>query len=829
MNALLHRIGRNDLRRHPLQTALAVVGVAIAVAVVVAVDLANHSAREAMRVSLAAVTGQTTHQVVGGPKGLDEAVYTRLRTELGVRQAAPVIEVGVSAHDSGRPLTLLGLDAFAEGPFERPLGDANALGEAFNPLLLGTNSVAVSVSEAQRLGVSQGETLALNILGQTREVEIVALLPDADDRGRGLLLADIAVAQALAGRLGRIDRIDLMISDARAQTLARQLGAGARIVPAAANANAVLEMSRAFRINLTALSLLAVVVGAFLVFNTLSFLAVRRRVTIGVLRAMGVDQRSVLWHVLADALRIGALGTVLGLGLGFALAHGLVGLVLQTINDVYFQRAAGDLVLSGWSLAAGVAVGLLGSAVAALGPAREAAATPPRAALSRADLETRARRLTRQAAILGGLCGVSGGAVIALTQGLIAAFVGLFAIILGAAFLAPAVMMAFGALLRPLARGRPMAGLIIEGAVASLSRTGIAVAALSVAVAAVIGVAVMIDSFRGSVINWLEGSLAADFYISAPAGLSDAEANGLNALPDVRFVSRSRWYTLAGDDGPITLWGLEMPANQPLPINLKRGDPEQAIQAFRNDRAVLVSEPFAARRAIEPGASLSLPVGGTRVTVQVAGVYRDYASPTGVVLMRRALYQRLYQDAQLDGLGVHHAADIDRAALQQRLEQALTGVPGARVTDNAEIFRQSLAIFDRTFAITEVLRWLAGLVAFVGVISALMALHLDRLREFAILRAIGLSRVRLAGVIGGQSGLLGLAAGLWSIPLGLALAVLLVFVINQRAYGWQMGFSLSVNPLIEGVVLAVIAAGLAALYPAWRAARLSVSEGLKGE
>ncbi|MEX0421882.1 ABC transporter permease [Spiribacter pallidus] len=830
MNRLLGRIGRSDLRRHPLQTGLAVLGVAIAVAVVVAVDLANHSAREAMRVSLESVTGKATHQLVGGPKGLDERVYTRLRTEQGLRQAAPVIQGGVTlVNESRRPMTLLGLDAFAEGPFQRPLGSGEGLGDAFNDLLLRDDAVAIGSGEAERLGVAAGDHLDLVVAGESRRVTVVAVVDDPEDQGRGLILADIAAAQSLLGRLGRLDRIDLILTDDEAGALATTLPSGVRLVPAAASSNSVLQMSRAFHINLTALSLLAVVVGAFLVFNTLSFLSVRRRPTIGVLRAMGVQRREILLQVLGDALLIAAAGTIMGLGLGFALAHGLVGLVLQTVNDVYFERAAGDLVLSAWSLAAGLLVGLGGSLLAALAPAREAAATPPRSALSRSDLERRARWLATRASVGGGGLLILGAAVIALSDALVPAFAGLFALILGAAFLAPGVILLTGGLLRPRVTGRPYAGLIVEGAVASLSRTGVAVAALSVAVAAVIGVAIMIASFRGSVVDWLAGSLAADFYLTAPASLTDGQADEAAALEAVDFVSRSRWYELPTADGPVELWALGLPDGRRPEVAIRQGDPAAARAAFEDDAAVLVSEPFAARRQLAVDDRLILPLPSGDVSLRVAGVYRDYSAPTGVVLMRRSLYQRFFDDEGIDGISVHATTDADRTTLGRRLEGLLAGVPGGRVTDNAAVFEQSLMIFDRTFAITEVLRWLAGLVAFVGVISALMALHLDRMREFAVLRATGVTRRGLAGLVGGQSGLLGLIAGLWAIPLGVALAGLLVFVINRRAYGWTMGFDLQAAPLVEGVMLAVVAALIAAVYPAWRAARMPIVEGLKGE
>lgn len=826
MMPVLYRMGFADLRRHPIQTVLAIVGVAIAVAVVVAVDLANHSAREAMRLSLESVAGRATHQVVGGPDGVDEQLYTQLRTTLGLQQAAPVLEGGVQLPEpQRRAFTLLGLDAFAEGPFQRPIGSGDTLGDAFNTLFLRDDAVALGEFEAARLGLAVGDTFTMLAAGREHALELAAVVSDPDDQARGLIVADIAATQHLLQRQGKLTRIDLILEphqEAEVEALLAQNEA--RLVLAGASATAVVEMSRAFHTNLTALSLLAVVVGAFLVFNTLAFIAVRRRATIGVLRAMGVKRQEIFKQVLGDALVIGALGTLIGLGLGYLLAQGLVGLVLQTVGDLYLTQTAGQLLLSPFSVAAGITVGLGGSVLAAIMPSMEAAGTPPRAALSRAHLETRARGLAKKSAGLGVGALLLSAVILVLSEGLVAAFLGLFVLIMGAALLTPLVVLLVGALLRPLTRGRPIAALIVEGAVASLSRTGVAVAALTVAVAAVIGVAVMITSFRVSVVDWLEGSLAADFYISAPQqGLTDALADSLAALPAVDFVSRSRWVDLATDQGPVELWALELPDGELPAVDIRQGDPAAALAAFAEDSAVLVSEAFASRRDLAPGDSLELPVGAKMQAFSVAGVHRDYASPGGVVLMRRALYQSLYADDALSGIGVHLPEQTDRATAMEMLEQQVSAIPGVRVVDNAAIFAQSLAIFDRTFAITEVLRWLAGLVAFVGVLGALMALHLDRTREFAVLRAIGLSRSGLGWVVSGQSGLLGLVAGLCAIPLGVALAWLLVFVINRRAFGWTMGFDLHALPLLEGVALAVLAALIAAIQPAWRAARLSVA------
>ncbi|MGD8710090.1 MAG: FtsX-like permease family protein, partial [Ectothiorhodospiraceae bacterium] len=386
---LVLRAGRRALWRHPLQLLLAVTGVAVGVAVVVAVDLANVSAREAMRLSVERVAGAATHQIVAGPEGLPESLYRRLRVGLGLRRAAPVVEGGVTVPGADDlPMTLLGLDPYAEGPFRGYLGVGEGEGDAPTEMLVDPGRVAVSAEVSARLGLSVGDHLALRTPRGRRDV-VVSTVVNAPDRDlSGLIFADIATAQELLGRTGRLDRVDLILDDGQAGSVAKALPPGAELVPAAARANALTQMSAAFRLNLTALSLLALVVGLFLVFNTMSFLVVQRRPMIGTLRALGVTRRQVMLQVLGDAGLVGLVGTLVGLPLGMVLASGLTELVMRTINDLYFQTVGG-LALQPLPLAKGVALGLAGTLLAALVPAREAASVAPRVALSRGELEAR--------------------------------------------------------------------------------------------------------------------------------------------------------------------------------------------------------------------------------------------------------------------------------------------------------------------------------------------------------------------------------------------------------------------------------------------------------
>jgi putative ABC transport system permease protein len=348
--------------RHPWQFGLAILGVALGVAVVVSIDLANDSARRAFLLSTETLTGRTTHRITGGPSGVPEEVYRRLRLELGVRLAAPLVEGEAVARDrSGLTLRILGIDPVVEAPF-RPWitgasGDNAGLDRTpsaqegcqgfgcYSMLMTRPNAALISAETAREAGIVSGARLPLMIGATTVEAEIVGLLEPADDASRraldGLLIVDIATAQEWMGSVGRLSSIDLIIPDgaegeALVQRVTAVLPPGVRIERPEERSNAVQQMTAAFELNLSALSLLALVVGTFLIYNTMTFSVVQRRGMIGTLRCIGVSQRQILALTLGEALLIGLIGALAGLALGVALGRGLVGLVTQTINDLYF-------------------------------------------------------------------------------------------------------------------------------------------------------------------------------------------------------------------------------------------------------------------------------------------------------------------------------------------------------------------------------------------------------------------------------------------------------------------------------------------------------------
>lgn len=828
MSRLVLVAGRRGLWRHPVQLLLAVIGIAVGVAVVVAVDLANHSARQAMSQAIERVAGRATHQIVAGPGGLDEDLYRELRVDVGLRRVAPVVEGGATLPEyDDRPLTLLGLDPFAEGPFRDYVAGGAGAGADLTRLLVSPKAVALPKETARDLGLERGDELAVRTAAGRRTLSIARLVASGERDLSGLAFSDIAAVQEWLGHVGELSRIDLILEPDQVAKVADRLPEGAALIPASSRSNALSQMSEAFHINLTALSLLALLVGLFLVFNTMSFLVVQRRRMLGILRTLGVTRAGVVAQVLADALLLGVLGTALGLPLGILLGSGVTELVLATIDNLYFE-AVGGLRLDALALLKGALLGVFGTLLAALPAAREAAGVAPRASLDRADLERRAHRGVKGLALVGVGAAVLGAVVLTVSGGLIAGFAGIFVLMIAFAAVVPLmVVVAAGALGR--LPGAPLWWrLCLRGAGAAISRTGIAVAALTVAVAAVIGVSVMIDSFRASVSDWLERTLQADYYVGAPSPMPSAVADRLAAVEAVDYVSRSRYARIPSAGGFASVRGLALPRGGWSRFELIAGEREAAREAFAAGDGVLVSEPYARQRGVGLSDRVTLPVEGAEA-LEVVGIFRDYASVQGIVVMPLPRYRALFGDDRLTGVGVQLRPGRDGPAVRERLRAALDGVPGARLRDNELIRERSLAVFDQTFRVTAVLRLLAAFVAVVGVLGALMALQLDRAREYATYRALGLTRAQLGAMTAGESGVLGALAGLAAMPLGVLLAALLVFVINRRAFGWTMAFDVGAGPLLEGLVLAVGAALVAAVYPAWSIARQSPAAGLKEE
>ena len=838
MTGLLATAGLRFLRRHPWQTWLTVLGVALGVGVVIAVDLANDSARRAFALSMENLTGRTTHQIVGPPDGFDEAVYRDLRVTHGVRPSAPIVEGLVRVR--GATYHLLGVDPFAERPFREGTGD---LPQAdFRRLLTEPDTVLLGEPSARLLGVRAGDRLDIEAAAGPRAVTVVGLLGGAQSAAfEGVLVADIATAQEVLQRVGRLDRIDLIASDLTVAALASRLPPGLRVEPAEQRQAALVQMTEAFHVNLQAMGLLALLVGALLVYNTMTFAVLRRRPVLGTLRLLGVTRGELFGRVLAESLLLGLVGSLLGLALGVAVGSGLVRLVTRTINDLYFVLTVTTFQVSPALLAKGLLLGLATTALAAAVPALEAARVEPQAARRRSTLERRHHRRVPWLAAAGALLVLAGGAL-ALTpgRGLGLAFTALFQLILGYGLLVPLLVLALSRALLPLASrlfgnvGR----LGLRAIDAGLSRTGVAIAALCVAVAATVGVGIMVESFRDTVERWLGQTLRADLYVSAASTVSSRTggvlpagvAERLRALPGVHGLSQGRSVQADSPAGPVMLLALELGPDSHRGFDFKGRVADDLWAGFATGDVVLASEPYAWHRRVGTGDAVTLHTAEGPREFRIGGVFRDYGTDRGMLVIDRGAYGRFWHDPAVSTVGVFldDPGKVDDALAMVRDALADLDQP-VLVRANRQIREQSLAIFDRTFAITGVLRLLAIGVAFIGVLSALLALQLERARDHAVLRALGVTPWQMVGLGVLETGTMGLFAGLLALPLGWVLAELLIHVVNVRSFGWSMDSLLPPGVLADAVLLAVAAAALAGAYPALRMARVQPAAALREE
>ena len=831
--------GFRYLGRHSLLTALSVLGIALGVSVVVSIDVANSSARRAFELSAERVTGRATHSIVG-PESIDAGIFRRLRVDAGVRPSAPIVEGYVSIR--GRAFEVLGIDPFFDRPFRGYTSNSDQLD--LGTFIGDASAVLLSEGTAAEMDVKVGDTMHVEVAGRSGHLIIGGLLETDDESERdvlsNLLIADIGTAQQLFEMDGHLSRIDLIVADQEAELerIQAALPGGVQIVRSSTRTETVRQMTRAFEVNLTALSLLALIVGMFLIYNTITFSIVQRRPLIGRLRAIGVTRGEIFRQVVLEACLLGAAGTLLGLLAGTAIAVVLVRMVTQTINDLYYVLNVRSAGVEPFVVIKGIALGMAATVVAALPPAWEASTSPVAVVLQRSEEEVRARRFLPFAVAAGFTLAAIAALLLYLSdRSLVVSYASLFLILIAFALFIPAALKLFATLARPLIGA--LFGIIgrmaARGVIHNLSRTSVAVAALSIAVAAAVGVGIMVGSFRDTVTTWLDYTLQADLYVQAPspvfrmgnAVVDEAHAEAFRAIPGVQDVSSIRHLSLAVEGGALNLAAVEAGTQQRTSFRFVSGDTVDIWRRFATG-AVIVSEPFAYRTGVGVGDTLRFPTDRGSIGFSIAGVFYDYGSDQGVVMMRKDHFDAYFDTEGLSGISLYlePGADIGRVRRQVREAAASQDLV---IRSNRDLRDASLAIFDRTFAITAVLQWLALAVAFVGVVAALMSLQIERKREFAVLRAEGLTPGQLWRYITLQTGVIGAGAGLLALPLGVLLAFVLVFVINKRSFGWTLELDVPVDILLQGMALAVVASILAGVYPAWRVSRTNPADALRGD
>ncbi len=841
--------------REPLRSATTVAGIALGIAVIVAIQLTNASSLRGFETALDTVSGRTSLEILGGGVGLDERLLPDLLWIDDLGELSPVVEGDAVARLPGRPpelLRVLGVDILRDRPFREyhllqwARDDREPTAQELLQLLLDPRAAILTAKFASAHGLGIGSTLRVSIGDRVEPLVVRGLLKDegpARVLDGNFVLMDIAAAQDAFARLGRVDRIDIRLPDGTdvdraASAIAARLPPGLTVQRPERRGRQVQQMLQAFHLNLTALSYIALLVGLFLVYNTVSVAVLARRAEIGTLRALGATRARVRGLFLAEAAALATVGSALGLALGRLMADTSVRLTSTTVSALYIAEAAAPPSLEPWHVALAFAVGIPLALVAALLPATEGAGVPPTLAMRGGDRVGASQRLPRRSWWIP--IGLLGAGTVLATRGPVNGlplfgYAAALAIVFGVALLVPAVLVgAVRALARPARRLLRVEGwLAIGNLAASVPRLSVSVAALAVSLSMMVAIAVMIGSFRETVRYWVGQTLQADLIVGPGAGvragseqtLSPEVVAAATALPEVAAVDRFRNLEVPYGDTRIRVGGGEFPvvlAHGTLLFKAPADARERMRRAIGTD-TVVVSEAFSLKQHVRPDDTIELPTRDGPRRFRVAAVFYDYSSDRGVVVMDRATFERHYGAQAPGSLSLYLRRGADAEAVRRRLIAAIGDRHRVFVHTNVSLRTEVLRIFDSTFAITYALEIIAIAVAMLGIAGTLLTLVLERAPELTILRLVGADRRQVRRMIVTEAAVLGAISQGIGLVVGLALSLILIYVINVQSFGWTIQFHLPTAFLVQSSVLIVAATAVAGLYPARRAAQLTIA------
>ena len=855
--------------QQPFRTLLSIAGVALGVLASVAIGTANVQVLRSFEQAVTTVAGPSTLEIVGSDLGLDESVISAVRMAEGVASAAPVIDEAVvvaQGAQRGHVLKVLGLDLLAEvGTRGFQLTQADT--EVALDTLLAPDALYLGRQVAADWNLRVGSALEVIAGGRLVRLRVVGLIHDEAGRSSlwdRLAIMDIAAAQQLFQAIGRLDRIELVTQSG--QSLDDVMASVRTVLPLhlvvqrlAQRTRQLENMVRAFQLNLTVLSWVGLLVGMFLIYNTMAFAVAQRRREIGIYRALGMTERRVAGLFLVEAGLLGLLGGLVG-GLGGVwLARGLVALVSRTISDLYAPVVSDGSIMSMdlltfVAVAKGVLLGTVVSMIGALGPSVEAGRTVTVRALAPGDYESTHQLraglfgwASLVLLVLGGLCSLMGPIGSLPLFGYISTIC-----LLGAlSCLAPLCIKALA--MRPsrtesktMALGGSLRLIAADQAARHPGRNAVTVSALMVGLSIMIGVAVMVHSFRDTVEVWVNETVMADLIVapqSWPHGKQSGQSSRalpgawratLAAIDGIAAVDTYREVHVEVEGRPVLLVSRDLRLHaQRSRYLMVQGDSTVALQRAAETGGVLMSEVLANRLGLREGGRVSITTPGGIAAVSVEGIFYDYATDGGKMVMDRDWYQQRWDDGRVTVFPIYLAvgADVDqvRQSILTQISGMEEGTAPPSMIRNHELRKEILDIFDRTFVLTYVLEAIAVLVAVLGIINTLVTAVLERRREFATLRAIGASPRQVERLVLWEAAYLGLIGAALGVVGGLLLAMLLIHVINKQSFGWTIQMTVPGGLILQAVALALTAALVAGYWPAHWAARQPIVDGLREE
>jgi putative ABC transport system permease protein len=799
---------------------LQLLGIACGVAAAVGMALSAQAALSSFSRAVEFLKGESTHSLErpAGPMG--EKVLVQLMADPAVEAFSPVIDRTVRL-PRGETVRLLGVDPFLDRAVRpglaraRPGAPEIRAGEGLS-FLLDERAVLADAQLAGQMGWRPGGSLRTNY----GELRLVGTFPSPSSEP--LILMDIAHAQRLFGLPGKVDRVDLILKEDSG--FRSRWSRGFRIQSARQRRQTLGDMLRAFRLNLQALSLLALFVGIFLIYNTAMFAVVSRRKDAGILRSLGANRREILLAFLSEIFLLGAWGGALGGIFGYFLSRFLTNLVAGTISNLYFFLRPAMPEWSWWILLLGTVLGCGASLLGGIFPLKELIRVDPVEALQGRTAIRGQRKAARKAAL-------SGVAVLALSLALLRAsalhvyfgFASAFALLIGTSLFTGLALIRLGPFLRwGLGRIMGLAGKVAAGNIRqNLGRTAVAIAAFMVALSMSIGLSSLIGSFRQSLVWWMGTQLQADLYVGRIGEMEIPERlyDEFRSIPGLGGVDPFRNVQVPYGESSIYISAVDPAVLQKYTKFgwLKGGEVENWEPVKRGE--VIVSESFYRRFGVKPGDRIFLKGTDGPAELRVAAVFYDYTSEHGVVMMGRSTYLKIFGDHTINSLGIFIDRDNPRRReLLDEVRQRAQSL-GLPVFTREQLHGNILSVFDSTFAVTRSMRFLTIVVAFFGIAGALLTLFMEREKEFGIYRALGFSTFQVASMTLMEGLGMGLVSFLLSLGVGTALAWILIRVINLRSFNWTIFFYPEWSPYGLAATIAVLASLGAAVYPIWKVYR----------
>lgn len=854
---LLSTISIPRFHEHRLRTTLTILGISLGVAVLIAVVLVNRSILSGFEGTVEDLSGKVDLEVTGSGTGFDEERLYDIKDVPGVHKATPVVrETAVLRRPGaeGEHVLILGVDFLGEDDeYFREYDSAemeSIKAEPFRFLNSPTN-IIVSRALADRFGYEEGDTVPLATPEGTRDFTIWGFI-EADGVGRAfggsIAVMYYQAMQVAWDRGSNVDAVDVAITpgadrDTVARAIEAAMGPGFEAAPPERSNDRVRNMLAPLNAGLMMSSLIALLVGMFLIYNTMSISVVQRKREIGILRSLGTTRRQILALFTLEGFLLGLIGSAIGVGLGVVLAQGLLDGMTEAVSELYVQTAATGVRVDPLLLLGGFVAGTLGAVGASLVPARAATRITP--------IETiRSEGTIRQGDAHGfALSDAAGLACLIAAWPLllippegdvpVGGLAANVALTLGVALLARRGIQLF----RRTIAGAITAPLGIEGRMASdnlerdLGRAGVTTAALTIGVSMAVSLTVFLGSFQAAAFDWVEQTIPADLFITSAARfggtrnapMADVLTEDLAALPGVEDVERVRLVDIDRSTDAIKLLSTEIDViERHASMTFLEGEQAEALRAMRAGGALL-SENLSRRRDLHLGDTIDLPTPSGRVAFPIVGVVIDYTSDRGLVMLDRPTYTEKWGDTRVDTYKLYLADGTDLEATRRAINERWGEKFDLFVLTNREFREEITRILDQTFQLMGALELVALIIALLGVVNTLLASVLDRTREIGVLRAIGMLRRQVRKLVMAEAGLLGTVSVLLGVALGLGSGVILLQSISVVSTGWYFPLRPPAWNLVQTALLVIAVSVVAGWYPAREAARMPVTDALEYE